>query len=164
MQGIWAYSLCMNLSNLFLNTSGDGFNYMSFVLIGVMVVLIFGMIFMQTRRRRSAMEQQIALIDRLRPGMRVRTIAGVIGRVIEIREEGAGLKTVLIETGSGKHASHVLYDVNAIVMVMDESMAEVISEPVKEEFDAASFVEQSNTQRGKKQQSQGRGTKSKQSE
>ena len=147
------------------------------IIIGVFAVLLVGMILLQTRRSKAMREQQAGMLDRLRPGMRVKTVAGVIGRIREIREENSHLKTILLETGQGSSVSFLLYDINAVMAIMEEVMTstEVVQQEVKEEaapaipapvqpvttfdrmkaeargetFDAAEFVEKSNTTRKK---------------
>lgn len=90
------------------------------IMIGVFALLIVGMIFLQSRRRRQMVDQQSAMMDRLRAGMRIKTVAGVIGRIREIREEASGLKTILMETGHGASTSFQLIDVQAILNIMEE--------------------------------------------
>lgn len=155
---------------------------MEFILLGALLGVFVIMAMGQSRRRRAVSDQQSAMIDRLRPGMRVKTVAGLIGRIKEIREENAALKTVLLETGTGTMVGYQLVDINAIMMVMDEAMtnnvkefdnaAETPATPAKTtfeemkaasdgikpeagepsisatpDFDAAAFVEKSNTKR-----------------
>ncbi|MCL2756034.1 MAG: preprotein translocase subunit YajC [Firmicutes bacterium] len=141
-------------------------NAVEIVIISVLVLLFVGMIVLQTRRRRSVMNEQMSMIDKLRPGMRVKTVAGVIGRIKEIREENANLKTVLLETGHGSHTSFALYDIQAILAVLDEPGANItVSNVTMEEtptnaptfeemqaqindgFNAEDFVKKSNSTR-----------------
>jgi len=104
--------------------SGSGSNVTMYVILGVFVLLIVGMMIMQTRRRKTAQAEYSGMLDTLRPGMRVKTVGGVIGTIKEIREEAPGFKTVLLETGSEKNPSLVLYDMQAIYgRVDDEKIA-----------------------------------------
>ncbi|MCL2846160.1 MAG: preprotein translocase subunit YajC [Firmicutes bacterium] len=125
------------------------------ILMGVLIGFLVLMMFLQTRNRRRMVDEQARMIDRLRPGMRVKTVAGVIGRIREIREENATLRTVLLETGHHDRVSFVLYDVQAIMAIMDEAMTNTpvvaapeptpeITEAPATDFDAATFVEKSN--------------------
>ena len=67
------------------------------------------------RRRKTAQSEYMGMLDTLRPGMRVKTVGGVIGTIREIREEAVGFKTVLLET-----PSLILYDLQAIYGVVNE--------------------------------------------
>jgi len=92
------------------------------------LLLIVGLVVMMiwSRRRNSAARQEAEkMLDELRPGQRVRTYSGIIGRIKEIREETPAhttekgvnvpaVKTVLLETGSDKNPSTMLFDVHAI--------------------------------------------------
>lgn len=99
-----------------------GFGGFEFVIIGVVAALMVGLVFWQSRNRKKMAEQQDQMSKSLRPGLRIKTVAGVIGRIKEIREEAPHLTTVLIETGNGKDVSYMLVDVNAIMAVIDEEM------------------------------------------
>lgn len=100
----------------------------TWVFVGVLVLLFVVMIFMQTKRRKAVVAQQEQMIDRLRPGMRVKTVGGVIGRIREIREEGGGLKTAMLETEFNGKTNFALYDIQAIYMTIDEPGAVVVQE------------------------------------
>jgi len=145
------------------------FTWVDGLLLGGLLLLVFGFFFMQMRRRKSVMNEQVQMVDRLRPGMRVKTVAGVIGRIKEIREESSSLKTVLLETGNDKMTSFVLYDIQAVLSIVDEAGAnvtisnvELTETPIdksptfeeleaksKSDFDAKDFVEKSNKGRKK---------------
>ena len=103
-----------------LNENGGGTDWWTWAMIGGFALLIVGMIFFQSKRRRRHMEHQQDMMNRLRSGMRIKTVAGTIGRIKEIREESNGLKTILLETGTGKDVSYLLMDVQAILNIMDE--------------------------------------------
>lgn len=85
------------------------------------LIIVFGiMMVLQTRRRKSAQTEYTGMLSTLRPGTRVKTVGGVIGRIREIREEAPGLKTVLLQTGNDANPSLVLYDIQAIYGIVDE--------------------------------------------
>jgi preprotein translocase YajC subunit len=91
-----------------------------YVALGVIILIFGAMMVFQTRRRRTAQAEYTGMLDTLRPGTRVKTVGGVIGKIKEIREEAPGFKTVLLETGSEGHTSFMLYDIQAIYGVVDE--------------------------------------------
>ena len=157
-------------------SKGDKFmNLTEGLIIGALVLVFIAMIWIQSRRRRSAMTEQASMIDKLRKGIRIKTVAGVVGHIREIREESKELTTILVETGQGDKTSFVLYDINAVLAVLDEpganitvsnveltekkmSTAEDTPTPTFEEmqaqqdtdFDAKTFVSKSNKGRTKK--------------
>lgn len=85
-----------------------------------LIVIVAVMIGLQAQRRKRARAEYDGMLGQLRPGMRVKTVGGVIGRIKEIREEAPTFKTVLLETGSDKNPTLVLYDIQAIAGVIDE--------------------------------------------
>ena len=93
------------------------------VLVGVLIVL-------NTSKRKKLQGEMSGMLDNLRPGDRVKTVGGVIGRIKEIREEAPGFKTVLIESGSAKNPTTVLYDIQAIYGVINE---EAVNAKIAEE-------------------------------
>jgi len=83
------------------------------LLLGLLAVMMFSM-----KRRKAVKAQVEKMLDELRPGQRVRTVGGVIGRIKEIREEAPGLKTALLLTGSDKFPTYMLFDVQAIYAIL----------------------------------------------
>ena len=145
------------MNNLLLAIYEDPYTWLLLVLVAVVGVMIF----FQMRRRRAMNQQVTSMIDALRPGQRVKTVGGVIGRIKEIREEVPGLKTILLETGDPKNPTLVLYDIQAIYgVISDEAVAQaqaaaqatpqLAEQPAKvseEAFDAKTYVEKSNKSR-----------------
>ena len=93
------------------------------------------------RRRKAAQEQVEKMLDELRPGQRVRTGSGIIGRIKEIREEAPAhtnekgvtvpaVKTALLQTGTDKYPAYMLIDVYAIYNVMPEEGHTIAGLPV----------------------------------
>jgi len=109
------------------------------------LLLIVGLIIMMlwsSRRRKAARSETEKMLDELRPGQRVRTYSGIIGRIKEIREETPAhttekgvvipaVKTVLIETGNGKNVSFMLFDINAIHGLIPEEGHTIEGLPVQ---------------------------------
>jgi len=142
--------------------------YGQWILLGGLVLVFVVMIMFQVRRRKRVMAEQETLLDRLRPGMRIKTVAGTIGRIRELRDEGGGQRTILIETGFGNNMSFMLIDFQAVLAVMDEPMTTSATTPLtmqteaaaedckftemqkESELDAKEFVEKSNKGRKKK--------------
>ncbi|MCL2587648.1 MAG: preprotein translocase subunit YajC [Firmicutes bacterium] len=150
------------------NGNGGGNEWIMFVILGAMVGLFIVMMFLNRRRQRRIMDEQVGMLDRLRMGMRIKTVSGVIGRIKEIREEVGGMRTILIETGNDKFSSFMQIDINAVMEIVGEaghqaeaapvidhqpetfeSMKERAREGREEDFNAAEFVEKSNSTRKK---------------
>ena len=86
---------------------------MSYILLGVLVlIIIIGPIFMKRRNKKES-ERMQAMVDSLKKGDKVITSAGVFGKVIGV-EEKEGFKLVTIETGNEKNKSYLTMDVGAI--------------------------------------------------
>lgn len=90
-----------------------------YIFLGVAVLAVIVLYYFQSKRRRAAQAEYTGMLDTLRPGTRVKTVGGVIGKIVEIREEAPGFKTVLLETGNEKNPSFVLYDMQAIYGIVD---------------------------------------------
>ena len=106
--------------NLLLNTGQNILaDPMMYLLLGVIIFFTF-MVFSNSKKRRRAYEQIRQMQDELRPGQRIRTVDGVVGRIKEIREESPELKTVLLQTGNDKCCGYVLLDICAVFGVIPE--------------------------------------------
>ena len=72
-------------------------NWLSWVLIGVLVVVMVGAMFVMNKRSKKRQQEADALIDAVKPGNKVKTIGGVCGIVVEVDKEE---NTFVLETGS----------------------------------------------------------------
>lgn len=97
-------------------TSGSGAStgseWVTYVLLGVIVVAIIAMFVVSSRRSKKRQEEADKLINAVRPGNKVKTIGGVCGIVVEVDDEE---NTFVLETGteaSGK--SYMKFDKQAI--------------------------------------------------
>ena len=137
---------------------------MMYITLGILIFL--GFVLYYSSRRRKKMESEVTKMhDELRPGKRVRTVGGVVGRIKEIREEAPGFKTVLLETGSAKYPAFMLFDIQAIYSLVAEEGHTLDGVPVPkpiipteapletehttklngEELDAREYVEKRNS-------------------
>ena len=69
-------------------------NYYSFVLLGVMLLMMY---FMVIRPQRTREKQQTEMRNSIEVGDGVTTIGGVVGRVVSVKDD-----TILVETGSDR--------------------------------------------------------------
>ncbi|MDR0976084.1 MAG: preprotein translocase subunit YajC [Christensenellaceae bacterium] len=92
----------------------------SIILIGVVILAMFIMMFMSSKKQMKRQQEQQAMLNELRPGVRVKTYSGIIGTIKEVREVAPSYKTILLETGSAKDKTILLFDIQAVMGVVDE--------------------------------------------
>jgi len=114
---------------------------MEFIIIGVVAAMMVGLVFWQARSRKRMSQNHEQMVHNMRPGMRVRTVSGLIGRIVEIREEAPQFTTILLETGTDKGGkSFLLFDIGAISAVIDDEMLQRAREE-KARLDAEKRIE-----------------------
>lgn len=72
-------------------------DWLSYVLIGVLVVVLIGAMVLMNRRNKKRQQEAEDLINAVKPGNKVKTIGGVCGIVVEVDEDE---NTFVLETGS----------------------------------------------------------------
>lgn len=91
----------MILSLLETTSESSGSNptnqILTYVMLGVLVVLLIGMFVFSSRRNKKRQQEAENLINSVRPGNKVKTIGGVCGIVVEVNDEE---NTFVLETGS----------------------------------------------------------------
>ena len=92
----------------------------SYILIGVLLVGMIVLMFIQGRRQKKAQSDYLAMLDTLRPGVRVKMASGLLGRIKEIREEAPNFKTVVITTGEDKNAAEMTFVIEAVQGIVNE--------------------------------------------
>ena len=100
-----------------------------YITLGLLVALGL-MIWFSSRRRRAMQSQITQMHEELRPGQRVRTVGGVVGRIKEIREESPGFRTVLLQTGNDKFPAYMLFDIQAIYGIVPEEGHTIDGKPL----------------------------------
>lgn len=126
----------MFLSFLADEASTNNNQWVSYALIGVLVViLVVSMILMNRRSKKREQEAQ-AIIDAVKPGNKVKTIGGVCGIVVEVNAEE---DTFVLETGSEatgkcymKFVRQAILESDAVVDKNAKTEAPAESEPVVE--------------------------------
>ena len=103
----------MFLWNLLTSTPDpkDG-DWMTWVFLGVGVLLIVGMFFFNGRSQKKRQQEMQETLDALKPGCKVKTIGGICGVVVEVdRAEN----TFVLETGNEANGkSYMKFDMIAI--------------------------------------------------
>lgn len=110
-------------------------DWMTWVFLGVAVLLIVGMFFFNGRAQKKRQQEIQEILDALKPGCKVKTIGYICGVVVEVNREE---NTFVLETGSetaGK--SYMKFDIGAIYQTdakKEAAPAEEVAEetPVEE--------------------------------
>ena len=95
-------------------------NIVSYVLIGVLLLGMIALLFVQSRRQKKAQEDYMAMLDTLRPGVKVKMASGLLGRIKEIREEAPGFKTITLNVGEDKNAVEMTFVIEAVQGIVNE--------------------------------------------
>ena len=95
-------------------------NIVSYVLIGVLLLGMVALMFVQGRRQKKAQEDYMSMLDTLRPGVKVKMASGLLGRIKEIREEAPGFKTVTLNIGEGKEVVEMTFVIEAVQGIVNE--------------------------------------------
>lgn len=132
------------------NTQTNQNGWLSWVLIGVLVVLLIGSMFLMNRRNKKREKEAQDRIDAVKPGNKVTTIGGISGIVVEVNSED---NTFVLETGSEecgkcyiKFIRQAIYETDAVVekeVKAEEIKAEeqISNESVSEEVVSDELVE-----------------------
>lgn len=144
------------LFSLLADEGSNNNTWISYVLIGVLVVILIGSMILMNRRSKKREKEAQDLIDAVKPGNKVTTIGGVVGIVVEVNPED---NTFVLETGSEDHGKcfikfirQAIYESDAVVDKNDkkdekiEETAEAAPEvagkaPVEEQTETAPVAE-----------------------
>ncbi|MGN1061017.1 MAG: preprotein translocase subunit YajC [Candidatus Coproplasma sp.] len=120
--------------SLLAEATTNNTSWVSYVLIGVLVVILIGSMVLMNRRSKKREKEAQDLIDAVKPGNKVTTIGGVVGIVVEVNPED---NTFVLETGSEDHGKcyvkfirQAIYESDAVV---DKKQAEEKAEANAEE-------------------------------
>ncbi len=116
--------------------NNGGNQWVSYVLIGVLVVILIGSMILMNRRSKKREKEAQDLIDAVKPGNKVTTIGGVVGIVVEVNPED---NTFVLETGSEDHGKcyvkfirQAIYESDAVVDKTSDTKEEKPAETVEE--------------------------------
>lgn len=114
--------------NSILAESTNNSAWISYVILGVMIVAIVVLFIFSGRRRKKQEQDAKNLIDAVKPGNKVKTIGGICGIVVEVDTEE---NTFVLETGteqSGKcfikFDRQAIYQTDAVVEKPEEKKEE----------------------------------------
>ena len=105
------------MENLLLAGEGAGNSWWVYVvlLVAVVALLIFPLF---TQRKRN--KQFGEMVNGLEVGDEVKTIGGIMGKIVKIIKENGMAKSVIIETGLGANKSTLEFDVTCIAYSLTE--------------------------------------------
>lgn len=102
--------------------SADGNNQVTtWIFVGLLVLLIVALLVIPMFTNKKRAKQTNELHNSLRPGDVVKTVGGIIGTIIEIRQVSPTEKEMLIETGEGDNKMTMLLDIQALYQVMSRA-------------------------------------------
>lgn len=117
-----------------LETAGGGSvfkdNWVFWVLVGVLLI-VFMILPIFTQRRNNKKYKE--MIEKIHIGDEVKTIGGIVGRVVEILDKSETEKYMVIETGVGDNKSTMVFDMNAVLNVVNPAIQPPIESPAQEE-------------------------------
>lgn len=118
--------------NSLLEGATNNTGWISYVILGVMIVAIVVLFIFSGRRRKKQEQDAKNLIDAVKPGNKVKTIGGICGIVVEVDTEE---NTFVLETGteqSGKcfikFDRQAIYQTDAVVEKTEEKKEELPAE------------------------------------
>lgn len=117
-------------------------NIVSYILIGVLLVGMIVVMFVQSRRQKRAQDDYMAMLDTLRIGVKVKMASGLLGRIKEIREEAPGFKTIVVATSDERDAATMTFMIEAVQGIVNE---EAITRMNAEQIAAAVNAEEEKT-------------------
>ena len=108
------------MENLLLAEAGAGSSWWVYValLVAVVALLIFPL-FTQKKRNKQFSE----MVNGLEVGDEVKTIGGIMGKIVKIVKENGMAKSVIIESGLGSNKSTLEFDVTCIAYSLTEHAA-----------------------------------------
>ena len=104
----------------------------SYILIGVLVLLLVGYAFFGMRVKKKNQEKAIQMLNELKAGDKVVTNAGIYGEIVSIRETNMG-KVVTIKTGDDETKKISYMTINAD-LILDKDGNVIDDDEGKEEL------------------------------
>jgi preprotein translocase subunit YajC len=90
-------------------------NWPLLLIVGALLIVFMVMpIFTQKKNNKKYKE----MVDKINIGDEVKTIGGVIGKIVDIKSKSETEKFMVIETGTGDSKSTMTFDMNAILNVI----------------------------------------------
>lgn len=108
------------MTNLLLQTQTS-----NIIMIVVLGVLLVAMLVLPMFQRKKQLKEYQAMQDTLKAGTKVQTVGGIVGRIVRIKDNKEGYKSIVLETGDKDKKSYMEFHINAIagVVVNDNQVA-----------------------------------------
>ncbi|MBQ7579275.1 MAG: preprotein translocase subunit YajC [Clostridia bacterium] len=126
------------MANLLLAEAGAGSSWWVYVILLVAVVALLVFPFFTQKKRNKQFSD---MVSGLEVGDEVKTIGGIMGKIVKIIKENGMAKSVIIESGMGSNKSTLEFDVTCIAYsltehaLVEEKKEEAKVEEKKEESD-----------------------------
>lgn len=129
----------MSSFNIFLNTgeAAANNNTTTIVMVVILVVVLVGMMIVPIFSRRKQKKEVDQMMTGFGPGAVIKTVGGIIGKVISVNEISPVEKQMVIETGVGDNKTTMTFDTAALYQVL-----EPINRPIE---NTTHTTEESNT-------------------
>ncbi|MBQ7974055.1 MAG: preprotein translocase subunit YajC [Clostridia bacterium] len=117
-------------------------NIVSLILLSVVLVAMFAFMLVQGRKQKKAQDDYMAMLDSLRPGVKVKMASGLLGRIKDIHEVAPGFKTITLNIGEDKNVVEMTFVIEAVQgIVNEEAINRLNMEKATAEAKAEAFVE-----------------------
>ena len=120
------------ISNSLLAAEGEN-NYYIWVFVALLVVLVVVLLVVPMFTNKKRAKETSELHNSLKPGDVIKTVGGIIGTIIEIRQISPVDKEMVIETGVGDNKTTMVLDIQALYVVMSRVDAPVEETPAENE-------------------------------
>ena len=120
------------LSGSTSTTEKSGGSWLTWVILGVFVLLAVAFFFWSSRSNKKKQQEAKNMLEAMKIGDKVKTIGGVCGYLYEINNEE---NTIVLETGTADKKSYVKFDRAAIYQTAPVKGIET-AETVKQEVNA----------------------------
>ena len=94
--------------------------WVNWVFVGVLVVLVAALLIVPMFTNKKRAKQESERYNSLRPGDVIKTVGGIIGTVIEIRQVSPTEKELVIETGVGDNKTTMVFDIHALYQIVSK--------------------------------------------
>ena len=95
-------------------------NIVSLILLSVVLVAMFAFMLVQGRKQKKAQDDYLAMLDSLRPGVKVKMASGLLGRIKDIHEVAPGFKTITLNIGEDKNVVEMTFVIEAVQGIVNE--------------------------------------------
>ena len=95
-------------------------NIVSLILLSVVLVAMFAFMLVQGRKQKKAQDDYMAMLDSLRPGVKVKMASGLLGRIKDIHEVAPGFKTITLNIGEDKNIVEMTFVIEAVQGIVNE--------------------------------------------